>query len=241
MIYVTGDLHGDFERFQAQDVRKLKKGDTLLVCGDFGFLWEGGKEEEKLLKKIGKLKFQTLFIPGCHDNYALLGQYPEEDFCGGRARHISGNLWQLCRGYLFDMEGLSVFAFGGGTSDDTALRMEQGKWWEEEQPTQEQIQQAASRLAERENKVDFIISHDVPTAIADFIHIQDADEVSFTNAFLERVREAVEFQTWYFGKFHMDKHISTKFQATYQKVFLLGGEDVKKAKKAKKAAEKAGK
>ena len=28
MIYVTGDMHGDFARFRQADMRKLKKGDT---------------------------------------------------------------------------------------------------------------------------------------------------------------------------------------------------------------------
>ena len=57
MIYITGDMHGDFSRFK--DVKKahVKKGDTLIVCGDFGFLWNGGKKEEAALHKIGKLPY----------------------------------------------------------------------------------------------------------------------------------------------------------------------------------------
>ena len=39
MVYVTGDMHGDASRFSDPRLKKLKKGDTLLVCGDFGFLW----------------------------------------------------------------------------------------------------------------------------------------------------------------------------------------------------------
>ena len=56
MLYVTGDTHGDYERFTSSALKKLKKGDTLFICGDFGFIWDGSKNEEKLLKKIGKLK-----------------------------------------------------------------------------------------------------------------------------------------------------------------------------------------
>ncbi len=44
MVYVTGDMHGDFERFKLPAMKKLKKGDTLIICGDFGFLWDGSKE-----------------------------------------------------------------------------------------------------------------------------------------------------------------------------------------------------
>ena len=47
MVYVTGDMHGDFERFKLPAMKKLKKGDTLIICGDFGFLWDGSKEEEE--------------------------------------------------------------------------------------------------------------------------------------------------------------------------------------------------
>ena len=52
MLYVTGDTHGDYERFTSSALKKLKKGDTLFICGDFGFIWDGSKNEEKLLKKI---------------------------------------------------------------------------------------------------------------------------------------------------------------------------------------------
>ena len=38
MIYITGDIHGDLSRFKDKRIKKLKKGDTLIVCGDFGFM-----------------------------------------------------------------------------------------------------------------------------------------------------------------------------------------------------------
>ena len=43
MIYVTGDTHGDASRFDDPRLKNLKQGDTLIVCGDFGFLWNGSK------------------------------------------------------------------------------------------------------------------------------------------------------------------------------------------------------
>ena len=46
MVYITGDLHGDFSRFSSPAMRRLRKGDTLIVCGDFGFIWNGDKKEE---------------------------------------------------------------------------------------------------------------------------------------------------------------------------------------------------
>ena len=54
MIYVTGDIHADLDRFKGKEAKKLKKGDTLIVCGDFGFVWDGSKKEQQVLKWIGK-------------------------------------------------------------------------------------------------------------------------------------------------------------------------------------------
>ena len=52
MIYVTGDTHGDITRFKDPQMKKLKKGDTLIICGDFGFIWDNSKKEKADLKKL---------------------------------------------------------------------------------------------------------------------------------------------------------------------------------------------
>ena len=72
MIYITGDIHGDFDRFKSRELKKLKKQDALIICGDFGFIWSGSKKEKRLLKKIGKLPYNVLFVEGSHENYDLL-------------------------------------------------------------------------------------------------------------------------------------------------------------------------
>ncbi|MBQ4100441.1 MAG: metallophosphoesterase, partial [Oscillospiraceae bacterium] len=118
MIYVTGDFHGDIDRFSARDIKRLKRKDYLIILGDFGFIWNGSKEEQKLLKWIGKRRFTTLFIEGTHDNYSLFENYPEVDFAGGRARHISGRLYKLTRGHIFNLDDKKIFAFGGGETID---------------------------------------------------------------------------------------------------------------------------
>ena len=52
MIYVTGDTHGDIERFKSREMKKLGNGDTLIICGDFGFLWDDSRAERNALKKL---------------------------------------------------------------------------------------------------------------------------------------------------------------------------------------------
>jgi len=47
MICITGDIHGDIDRFEHKAIKKLKKGDTLIVCGDFGFMWDGEQKRKE--------------------------------------------------------------------------------------------------------------------------------------------------------------------------------------------------
>ena len=67
MIYVTADTHGDLERFKGSKTRWLRKTDTLIVLGDFGFLWDGSREEQKKLHWLTKRRYKLLFLDGCHD------------------------------------------------------------------------------------------------------------------------------------------------------------------------------
>ena len=76
MVYITGDLHGDLDRLEAI---KLKKGDTLIVCGDFGFVWDGSAAEEKTLRRLGKKKWNICFIDGTHEGFDLLDEYDVDE------------------------------------------------------------------------------------------------------------------------------------------------------------------
>ena len=69
MICVMGDTHGDYSRFSHKAIKRLKKGDFLVICGDFGFVWDGSDREKSVLKKIDGKRFTTLFLAGSHDNY----------------------------------------------------------------------------------------------------------------------------------------------------------------------------
>ena len=129
MLYTTGDLHGELGRFKQKEWKKrLRRGDTLLVCGDFGFVWDGCRREQKPLRWLSRRRYQIVFVDGTHDNLDLLAQYPLEDFCGGKARRLGERLWYLCRGECYLLEGKRVFALGGGESPDRELRTPGVSW-----------------------------------------------------------------------------------------------------------------
>ena len=114
MIYVTGDMHGDESRLYDSQWRKLKSGDILIVCGDFGYLWDGGKKEKSVIEYLGSRKFTVCFVDGTHENFSKINKCHETIWKGGHVHRISGNLFHLMRGQIFNIDGVKVFTFGGG-------------------------------------------------------------------------------------------------------------------------------
>ena len=116
---------------------------------------------------------------------------------------------------------MSFFAFGGGESSDGALREENNLWWPEEQPNEAEETYALETLERWGNKVDYIITHDAPVSICEFLNVPPIDVNSRINSFLERVGKTVEFKQWFFGKLHRDQVITNRHRAVYLKVIPL--------------------
>lgn len=220
MIYVTGDTHGDFSRFKDPALKKLKKGDTLIICGDFGFIWNGGHRENSILRKIGEKEYTVAFIDGCHENFDLLEQYPVTQWNGGRARIISGNLVHLMRGQIYEIENNRIFTFGGGHSQDYDFRRDSENWWEREQPTHAEIMEAISNLKRYNNSIDYIITHEPPASLKDCLGV-DVFQRLEVHAFFEDMIKACSYKKWFFGKCHIDKNIPIKFYAVFNNIYPL--------------------
>ncbi len=217
MLYVTGDIHADIRRLKGRAAKQLKKGDILLVCGDFGFLWDGSPKELRLLDWLGKRPYQILFVEGTHDNIDLLSGYPEETLYGGQVRRVSGNCCQLLRGECYEIEGKRVFALGGGESTDMDIRVEGETWWSRELPSAEELAHARETLASLNQQVDYIITHSVAPSVNKFLD-REQMQINLLLAFLNEISETVQFKRWYFGSCHLDKAIPPKYCAVYQEI-----------------------
>ena len=171
MVYVTGDLHGDYSRFKRPEMKKLRAGDILLVCGDFGFIWDNSKQEQAVLKKLSEKKYTIAFVDGCHENFDLLQQYRLVRWRGGVARLIAPNIFHLQRGEIYTIENQKYFAFGGGHSQDYEYRRDTGNWWRQEQPTHDEIRRAIRNLNRNQATVDYIITHEPPASLKDCLGV----------------------------------------------------------------------
>lgn len=56
-IFMTGDTHGDFSRLRPAafyEQVQLTKADYLVICGDFGGIWDGSNTEQQWLDWLEK-------------------------------------------------------------------------------------------------------------------------------------------------------------------------------------------
>ncbi len=124
MIYITGDCHQDFGRFNTgifPEQKEMTKDDYVIVCGDFGGVWNRGgenKEEKHLMDWLEGKPFTTLFVDGNHENFDRLYAYPVEEWHGGKVHKIRPTVIHMMRGQVFAIDGKSVFTFGGASSHD---------------------------------------------------------------------------------------------------------------------------
>lgn len=236
MIYITGDMHGELERLYDREFRKLKRGDTLIVCGDFGYIFNGSRDEHKVISYLAERKFVTAFVDGTHDNLDRIGRCRTTVWKGGMVHRIKGNLLHLMRGQLFEIEGHSFFTFGGGESTDKDMRVEAGLWWREEEPTPAEMAAGARRLDEAGCRVDYIITHEPPSLVKSAMLLRrgSADRVNKLNGYLEEIGRSCEYKRWYFGSLHEDRIITERHTCVFRRLLPIGEEAAQK--KTKNAA-----
>lgn len=211
MIYVTGDTHGDPEALTERRTGQLKKEDTLIITGDFGFIWDGSKEETKNLKKLSKKKYAILFVEGAHENFEKIREYEETELYGGKAYRISDNVFCLKRGEIYSIEGKNFLALGGGMppyadedADTSSL------------PTDDELKYAVDNIQGLHRKVDVIITHEAPASVKRLIDRQAT--VNDLNIFLDTVLHNTRYGKWYFGSLHQDRMLSDSLICVYEDV-----------------------
>ena len=124
MVYITGDCHADFHRFAKPcfpEQKEMTKDDIVIVCGDFGGVWDyqgETKQEEYWLDWLESRPFTVLFVDGNHECFTRLYEYPQKEYCGGRVHELRPHVLHLMRGEVFIIQGKRFFAFGGASSHD---------------------------------------------------------------------------------------------------------------------------
>lgn len=213
--YIIGDVHGDQVLWDACISPMLKSGDRAFVLGDFGVgFWNGRYwSEETFYDYLEQQPYMVCFVDGNHEDFNKLNSYPVESWHGGQVHRIRKNVIHLMRGEIFELEGKTIFTFGGGYSYDYARRAEGYDWWPQEMPSQEEYQHAYQNLEKHDWKVDYILTHTCPSETIAYmrtmqIGVKDLVEGERElNLFLDCIRAETSYQKWYFGHFHADREL----------------------------------
>lgn len=223
MVYITGDTHGDIARFQSKPFRALKSGDTLIVCGDFGFLWDNSRREQNILRKLAAKKYNICFVDGTHENFDMLNAYDVSVWNGGKVHRITQNIYHLMRGQIFTIDNLKIFTFGGGESFDRAARKEHNTWWMEEMPNPEQLYEGAKNIDRAGCRVDVIVTHEPTARVKGMLRLEVTDTVKICglNRYFEELAQICSFKHWYFGAMHCDHSIPPNQTAVFKELICL--------------------
>ena len=225
-IYVTGDIHGTpFPRLNTEmfpDQKHLTKDDYVIICGDFGVIWNGTKTEKYLLDVLQERNFTILFVDGNHEDFDRLNSYSVETWNGGKVHKIRPNIIHLMRGQIFRLQGKTFWTFGGARSHDIRdgilevgdprikewskdyyklFRVNHISWWSEELPNSEEMAEGLNNLEKENFKVDFIITHTPPASV---IRTMNFRPDSFEN-YLQEVMNRTEMDKWFCGHMHPER------------------------------------
>ncbi|MBR2025303.1 MAG: metallophosphoesterase [Clostridia bacterium] len=208
MIFLTGDLHGDFSRlYEFAEEKYLTKSDYVIVLGDFG-IWKMTVNE--ILKLDESLPFTLMFLDGNHEDFDLLQSFPVSEKWGGKVRNING-VYHLCRGQVFEIpkdDGIKTVAvMGGGDSRDISRRIEGETWFDSEQITDYDMEELEKNLELYHNRVDVFLSHSPSAKFEEYIK----DNIkslryppTMSNLMIAEIHKRIDTQKSYCGHNHLN-------------------------------------
>lgn len=223
-IFISGDIHGTVDigkLVKYFDWRNdLTKDDYLILCGDVGVCGFQSEQEKATIATLRKLPVTTLFCDGNHENFDKLYGYAEEEWNGGMIHRICDDIIHLMRGQVYDIDNLSFYVFGGAYSVDRNNRVEGITWFEEEIPSDDEIQMGWSNLETNDFSVDYVITHTAPYEVISALGFDVYEEEEAFIKELQRMADNMEFQQWFFGHLHEDVRIE-EYTCVYNEMIEL--------------------
>lgn len=250
MIYITGDCHQNFKRFDIDifpEQKEMTKEDFVIICGDFGGVWDQKKESKKeklLMDWLEQKSFTTLFVDGNHENFDRLYDYPVEIWNGGKVHKIRPSVYHMMRGQVFKIDEKKIFTFGGAQSHDIdggilepddpdfikkkkelnlgwkPYRINHISWWKQELPSVEEMQEGRRNLAMHDNKVDYIVTHCCSSSTQVLLG-SGIYKPDILTDYLEEIKQNVKFKKWFFGHYHVNYNVNAEEILIYEQIIRI--------------------
>ena len=235
--------------YEQNEFSNNKDENIVIILGDFGIVWDRNGEtrhEKYWLDWLENKPFTTVFIDGNHECYSRLFTYPVKEWRGGMVHEIRPHVLHLMRGEIFNIEDKKFFAFGGASSHDIqdgildyddpdwkqkAKRLDaKGKymyrvkglsWWEEELPTEDEMQHGLDVLKENDNTVDYILTHSPSTSELYLMGGYGLYDPDVLTNYLEDIKANTNYKRYFFGHMHVNKVINDKDICLYEQIVRI--------------------
>ena len=228
-IFITGDKHGTFlPLFGLAEKEDIRETDILIIAGDAGYVWD--EDYPYVVETLQQTFPGTIaFIDGNHENHALLNAIKVREWCGGKVHQIGERVYHLMRGEMYSVYGKNIFTFGGARSNDKDRRVEGVSWWQEEEPSPEEMVYGQEQFLKYINKIDYVITHETPLFARKHISRAKPTEADYSlpellDDWYMMISSAPQFKRWYFGHMHVDQSITDQLRAIHSDIVLLGEE-----------------
>ena len=215
MIYITGDTHGDFSRFEYFcRENNTSKDDIMIILGDVGLNFYLDWHDDRRKQFVEKLPLTFFGIHGNHEQRPFaIASYKTKEFHGGLVWYEEEypDILFAKDGEIYNFDGYECIVIGGAYSVDKDIKALHGLWFANEQPSKEIKEYVESQLAKRDYKIDVVLSHTCPLdyqPIEVFLSGIDQKSVdSSTEEWLNEIEHKLDYQKWYCGHYHTSKRL----------------------------------
>ena len=105
------------------------------------------------------------------------------------------------------------------------FRIRDYSWWDLELPTDDEMKNGINNLEKANYKVDYIITHCCPTNVQAILSGGTYKKDNLTD-YLQEISEKCEFKKWYFGHYHDNRQIDSKYILLYEDIVPLEFESI---------------
>ena len=223
----TGDLHRDFTRFKHL-AEKFDEEIAVIILGDSSinyFLDERDYQFKQGLKKYNCVFYcvrgnheerpEKCGIPLIWDVNVMGEVYCEKEFPYIRYFKDGG---------VYNINGKRVLTIGGAYSVDKEYRLNRGlHWFESEQLTKEEKTAILNKVCGQH--FDIVLSHTCPLDYEPtdlFLPFIDQSTVDKRmECFLNKVKECIMFDKYFFGHYHADRWERENVRQLYEDIIEL--------------------
>ena len=125
------------------------------------------------------------------------------------------------RGEIYEIDGSTIFTMGGAASADKMWRRPFVDWWPCELPSEQNFEEARTKLDSVNWDVDYVISHTCATSFLESTMGSSGESDRLTD-FFDELEERLNFKRWYYGHFHQDRDVDERHTVLYDEIVPLG-------------------